>query len=255
MYFDIQTDDGRSVLSTIDEKLKFLKQTLVCELDKMSVHPTTITPSQGHTLTTSTRHPHTLTSSTTVTTYTPSPLATDSHADPTPKQDKLHLTEKLTNTGEELESGAHGLQSKTAEGDTGREPLNVPRGKCGGRGDEDKREESAPRNDSSSGSTEPDSVQLISCSLEEMEREIASSERNVTAEGGRGENLEGEPRGGENEDGGSSSESDMEVPRGAVGGPALDISLLTDNRAVSPLTISPGTHTMYMYTVYTCMCS
>lgn len=252
----MQMDDGRSVLSTIDEKLKFLKQTLVCELDKMSVHPT-ITPSQGHALTTITHHPRTLTSSTTGTSYTPSPLATDSHAKPTPKQDKPHTSEKITNTGEELESGVHGLQGKTAEEDTRRELLNDPQGKCDGRGDDDKREKSAPRNDSSNGSTEPDMVQLISCSLEEMEREIASSDRNVTAEGGCEENLEGEPRGGGNsqgvnEDGGSSSESDMEVPRGAVGGPAVDISQLTDNRAVSPLTISPGTHTVYMYTVYMC---
>lgn len=263
---DMQTNDEGSGLSTIDEKLKFLKQTLVCELDKMNVHPAergvTITPSQGHVLTTSTHHyshPHTLTNSTTHNQHKPSPLVIDSHVDPlnsTHKQDQLHTSEKPTNS---VELGPHGTQDKTSDKEMRRVALNVPQDKCGGdRGDDDKREKSAPQNDSNSGSTEPDSVQLVSYSLEEIEREILPSDSNVfmTVEGGCGRNLKGEPRGegnpqGKNEDGGSSSESDMEVPRGAVGGPAVDFSQLTDNRAVSPLIISPGTHTRtYIHCIY-----
>lgn len=258
---DMQTNDEGSGLSTIDEKLKFLKQTLVCELDKMSVHPAergvTITPSQGHVLTTGTHHyshPHTLTNSTTHNQHKPSPLVLDSHLDPlnsTHKQDQLHTSEKPTNS---VEFGSHGTQDKTTGEETRRVALNIPQDKCGGdRGNDDKREKSAPQNDS--GSTEPDSVQLVSYSLEEIEKEIPPSDCNVimTVEGGCGRNLEGEPRGegnsqGKNEDGGSSSESDMEVPRGAV-----DFSQLTDNRAVSPLIVSPGTHIrtyMYIHCIY-----
>lgn len=248
----MQTDDGGSVLSTIDDKLNFLKQTLACELDKMSVncthHNVTITPSQC--VTTSTprySHPHTLTGSTTSTAHNQHNTLTrtaDSNED-LPKHTQLHMPERATNDTE------GGLRENTIEPATRRDILDVTEGRCDGGVD---KETQKKQNESASGSMEPDSVQFVSCSFEEMDKEVTSedhiTQNKTTAEGGCGGNLEREPRGrkislGEDEDGGSGSESDMEVPRGAVGFPELDFSQLTDARAVSPLTISPGMKTAF----------
>lgn len=285
------------VCSSIDKKLQFLKQTLACELHRMSATPTdthqdiSITPSHDPRLTsTHSSHPHTLTQSTTSTAHTPHNTATvllnavKAHSEKVNPilhnttengQDETKMAEKTDNgrkavnmqrkteqeedgQRERLGIGVSGLERESMEQqESDRERQYEMVGQDTSGGDEKKHKESNTRNGSANEShvsTEPDSVQLMSYSYENEEKDIAeagpqhkNTEDDVEENGG---NTEGELRGvhcweedGDRGLGADSSGSDMEVARGAVEGAMNSPLIATDSRRGSPLTISPGMYT------------